>query len=220
MERVSRRPSRSDTNSKRDSAEYRAFRKCFSALADGITDPGRLAVQLYSRELIGPDLRTEAQKQAVGERVKIVNILSAVEDQIVASPATKFSEFLDVLQSEPSLQHLATRLENAYHELQNMSQPTFTQASLPIDAYTSYLKSVYSSKKPPIYRWPQVKCKKYINLAFIEKEDITKQEADQFTRDTIHGKIDDIMKSKRATKLGEIAQLPDGPQPKCILVAM
>ena len=63
-----------------------------------------------------------------------------------------------------------------------------------------------------------MKSKKYINLALIEKEDITKREADQFTRTTIRGNIDDIKKSKRATDIGQIAQLPDGSQPKCILV--
>ena len=63
-----------------------------------------------------------------------------------------------------------------------------------------------------------MKSKIYINLALIEKEDITKPEADQFTKATIHGNIDDIKKSKRATDIGQIAQLPDGSQPKCILV--
>ena len=103
--------------SKRKPAECRAFWKCFADLTDGISDPGRLAVQLYSRELIGPELRAEAQKSAIEKRVKIVKLLSAVEDQIITSPATKFREFLDVLQSEQSLQHLATRLENTHHEL-------------------------------------------------------------------------------------------------------
>ena len=63
-----------------------------------------------------------------------------------------------------------------------------------------------------------MKSKIYINLALIEKEDITKPEAVQFTRATIHGNIDDIKKSKRAMNIGQIAQLPDGSQPKCILV--
>ena len=256
--------------SKRDSVEYRAFRKCFSALVDGITDPGWLAIQLYSKELIGPDKRTEAQKSAIPEREKIVNILSAVEDQIVANPAIKFRKFLVVLQNEPSLQHLATRLENAHHkllglcttmsisssslpqhppsnsspspppakrprtdilqhlatrlenthsELVGVSQPTSTSFSLPVDIYVSYLKFVYTREKLPVYdKWPQVKSKKYINLALIEKEDITKPEAVQFTRATIHGNIDDIKMSKRATDIGQIAKLPDRSQPKCILV--
>ena len=63
-----------------------------------------------------------------------------------------------------------------------------------------------------------MKSKKYINLALIEKEDITKPEALQFMRATIHGSIDDINESKRVIDIGQTAQLPDGSQPKCILV--
>ena len=89
----------------------------------------------------------------------------------------------------------------------------------PLLQYASYLKSVYTQEKLPVYdKRLQVKSKIYINLALIEKEDITKPEADQFTRATIHGNIDDIKKSKRATDIGQIAKLPDGSQPKCILV--
>ena len=170
-----------------DSAERRAFQKCFAALADGVTDPGRLAIQLYSRELIGPDLRTEAQKQAIEERVKIERLLSAVEDQILASPTTKFREFLDVLQNEPSLQHLATRLENTHHKLAacvsaavlTPSRPQLTtctqpspppQTPNPVGTYACYLKSIYTREKLPIYdKWPRVESKKYINLALIGK---------------------------------------------------
>ena len=121
-------PDSERVKSKRESAECRAFRKCFSVVADGITDPGRLAFQLYSMELIGPDIRTEVQKQAIAEREKVGMLLSAVEDQIVAGPATTFREFLEVLQNEPSLQHLATRLENTYHELVGATQHSKVQA--------------------------------------------------------------------------------------------
>ena len=290
-------PDTERVKSKRESAECRAFRKCFSVLADGITDPGRLAIQLYSRDLIGKDPRTEAQKPAIAERIKVEMLLSAVEDQIATSPATKFREFLDVLQNEPSLQHLATRLESAHHELSElctpsvssstcMSSPPLTTCSqlnpplpssnpssqhpppnscvpvpttkqprtdaLPaqhpaleqpsdfqqdhqtpvhyphvqpggqssaVDTYASYLKSVYTRQKLPMYdKWPQVKSKKFINLALITREDITKQEAEQFMRATIHGNIDDIKKSKQAMDIDQIAHLPDGSQPKCILM--
>ena len=140
---------------KRDSAECRAFRECFSDLADGITDPGRLAVQLYSKKLVGPDIRTETQKQAVPERTKIVMLLSAVEDQIMGNPATNFREFLNVLQNEPSLQHLATRLKDTRSELACVPQPTSTSPS--VDTYASYLKSVYKRKRLPVYdKWPLV----------------------------------------------------------------
>ena len=88
-----------------------------------------------------------------------------------------------------------------------------------VDTYASYLKSVYTREKLPIYdKWPQVKSKKYINLALIEKEELAMQEAGQFIRATIHGNIDDIKKSKQAIQIDQIAQLPDGSQPNCILV--
>ena len=283
---------------KPESAEYRAFQKCFAdfAGASGILNPAWLADQLFSKELIGPELRREAQKQAIEERSKIERLLSAVEGQIMTSPTTKFREFLGILQNEPSLQNLATRLENTYRELCTPSaslststplnqhlttciqpnspslenthrelsgQYTGTQPSPPlpipcqqpqhpplgsdanflpqrknfqqdhlgyphsssqfppsaVDTYASYLKSVYTREKLPVYdKWPQVKSKKYINLALIEKEDLAKQEVDQFTRATIHGNIDDIKKSKRAIQIDQIAQLPDGSRPKCILV--
>ena len=203
----------------RESAECRAFRKCFADLADGITDPGWLAVKLYSRELIGPDLRTEAQKQATEDRVKIVKVLSAVEDQIVVSPTTKFREFLDVLQGEPSLQHLATRLEKTQYELVSVPLSAFCPSRTPIYTYASYLKSIYTREKLPMYdKWPHVESKKYINLALIGKHQVTKYERDYFIRATVHGKIDDIKKSKRAMDIGQIAKLPDLSEPKCILL--
>ena len=90
--------------SKGESAEYRAIRECFAdltgAATSGILNPGRLAVQLYSKKLIENELLTEVQKQAVEERVKAVKLLLAVEAQIATSPATKFREFLDVLHTE------------------------------------------------------------------------------------------------------------------------
>ena len=190
---------------KRESAECRAFQRCFADLAGGILNPSWLAIQLYSRKLIGPDLRTEAQKEAIEERVKIEKLLLAVENQIVASPATVFSEFLGILQKEPSLEDLATKLKNAHRELVSKPSLTSTLSSPPVDTYTFYLKSVYAREQLPIYdKCPQVKSKNYINLALVEKQDITKREADEFVRTTIHGNIDDINKSKRAICIGRI----------------
>ena len=86
----------------------------------------------------------------------------------------------------------------------------------PVLQYASYL---YTQTKLPVYdKWPKVKPKKYINLALIEKDNITKQEAHQFTGDTYYGNIDDIKKSKRGIDIDQLAQMSDGSQPKCILV--
>ena len=216
-------PKSERVKSNRESVEARAFRKGFSLLADGISDPGWLAIQLYSEGFIGPDLRAEAQKTTIKERVKIEELLSAVENHIISNPATNFKVFVDVLRNERSLQHLATKLESTCHEMSGLyapKPPLMPATSGPhIDTYASYLKSVYTREKLPMYdKWPQVVSKKFVNLALIENEEITKCERDAFTKATIHGNIDDIKQSKRAMDISQVTQLPDGSHPKCILV--
>ena len=64
----------------------------------------------------------------------------------------------------------------------------------------------------------KVKPKKYIHLTLIEKGNITKQEADQFMKATIRGNIDYFKGPEQVINIGQIAQLSDGSQPKCVLV--
>ena len=99
--------------SKLDSPEYQAFQKHFAVLSDGISDPGWLATQLYSRDMISRGMRQEAQLETLPAPIRTRKLLSAVEDQILTSPEPKFRDFLYVLHSEPSLEHLARKLEEA-----------------------------------------------------------------------------------------------------------
>ena len=103
-----------EVKSKLDSAECRAFQKCFAVLNDGISDPGWLAIQLYSRDMISRDMRREIEEFFAPVQAR--KLLSAVEDQIISSPASKFRNFLDILYSEPSLEHLTRKLEEVYGE--------------------------------------------------------------------------------------------------------
>ena len=82
-------------------------------MAEGISDLEWLAAELYSKELIARDLH----KKVIKQQATVGKVLSAVEDQIVASPATKFKAFLDILQKEPSLRGLAATLESSHREL-------------------------------------------------------------------------------------------------------
>ena len=106
-----------EVKSKLDSAECQAFQKCFAVLGEGISDPGWLASLLYSRDMISRDARQEAQLETLSALTRTRKLLSAVEDQILTNPTSKFRDFLDVLNSEPSLEHLARKLEEAYSEL-------------------------------------------------------------------------------------------------------
>ena len=94
-------------------SECRAFQECFAVLAEGISDLESLAAELYSKGLIARDL----YKKVIKQQATIGKLLSAVEDQIVASPATNFKAFLDILQKEPSLHGLAAILESSHCEL-------------------------------------------------------------------------------------------------------
>ena len=114
---VQHNPPSAEVQSKLDSAECRAFLKCFAVLNDGISDPDWLAIQLYSRDMISRDMRRKIE--ALSAPVQTRKLLSAAydfEDQIQCSPESKFRDFLDILHSEPSLEHLARKLEEAYGE--------------------------------------------------------------------------------------------------------
>ena len=103
--------------SKLDSPEYQAFRRHLAVLSDGISDPGWLATHLYSRDMISRDMRREAELETTPAPMRTRKLLSAVEDQIVTSPEPKFGDFLYILHSEPSLDHLARKLEEACSNL-------------------------------------------------------------------------------------------------------
>lgn len=76
-------------------------------------------------------------------------------------------------------------------------------------------------KTPQSFKWPfDVPTNEYINLALIGKNQLTRMEAIQFIKDTIHGNIDDIMdKTKSPLDLHQVAQPnEDGSLPQCVLV--
>ena len=196
--------------------ESLTFRKYSAQLVTIIQDPEVLAWELYAEDVISQAVRDSAAYTMHEKGARTSSLLVAVESRIAVDPGV-FGLFLSVLAKRPSMSDLCKKMKDAcgkdtnpYNSVRQLSA---------VDIYASYLKSVYTREKLPIYdKWPKTKSKKYINLAFIEKDDITRKEADVFTRATIHGNIDDIKQSKRAMDIGQIAKLPDGSHPKCILV--
>ena len=90
----------------------------------------------------------------------------------------------------------------------------------PADQYASYLRAVYTSKKLPTYsKWPPSSSTKFIHLAVVRKEYVSKKEADEFTKATIHGtEIDDIYRRKEAVDFSRVGKKEDGSLAKLILV--
>ena len=71
---------------------------------------------------------------------------------------------------------------------------------------------------PSHCKWPPTATKKYIHLAVVKKEEVSRQQADEFTKSTIHGNIDDICKKKQTVDFTQIGRKEDGSLAKLILV--
>ena len=62
-------------------------------------------------------------------------------------------------------------------------------------------------------------CNQFINLALVKKEQVSRSEADDFTKATLHGHIDEILKKKEPIKLEEVLNPVKGqPEMKCIFI--
>ena len=94
--------------------------------------------------------------------------------------------------------------------------PSFSSA---IARYQHYLKSLYKTKPTPVddklFIGP---CAQYINLAIIKKERLSREEADQFTRATLHGGVDQILCQKEQVHFKDIFVFKSKLPLKCILV--
>ena len=72
--------------------------------------------------------------------------------------------------------------------------------------YSDYLKTKYiASPFIPDNKWPPTPSTKYINLACIDRREIKRHEADEFTKSTIHGDIDDIYHRKTKISIEHVA---------------
>ena len=101
-----------------------------------------------------------------------------------------------------------------------LSSPQQLPSLSAVETYAHYLKfDVYLRQKFPTYgKWPPNPAKKFINLALIKKQKLSKEEMNRFTRQTIRGDIDDIVKEKQPISMETIGQLKGKLLPKCILV--
>jgi len=102
-----------------------------------------------------------------------------------------------------------------YAPISNQPPPVFSA----IARYQHYLKSFYKAKPTPVDDKLSIgPCAHYINLAIIKKEQLSQEEADEFTTATLHGRVDQILCQKEPVHLEDIF-VSDSKSPlKCILV--
>ena len=98
--------------------------------------------------------------------------------------------------------------------------PKKAKSSSPLDV--SRLKARYSKLLPTGKTdWPKHKATRYVRLALIEKEDVTINDKnfDEFTRLTLQGNVDKILKKKKPlSDLKDIFHYENEPCPRLILI--
>ena len=89
----------------------------------------------------------------------------------------------------------------------------------PILTYAQDLKFLYRQSLPDEEKLPTSCSKYYIDLAVISSETVTRQEADEFTRKTLHGLSEEVMLKKTPIALQDVLKPGHDSKPvRCVLV--
>ena len=122
------------------------------------------------------------------------------------------------------------------HRLQSNSELPLIQSSIashsvrsahqgsPMDTFVHYIKVIYKQceieKNLNVVKWPPTPSKIFINIACIDWESVSKEEADEYTRAMVEdGNVDVIMKKKTNIDFDDIVKdLPATALEKVVLV--
>ena len=89
----------------------------------------------------------------------------------------------------------------------------------PLLQYTTHLKQLYTSRSPlqPLSDSTH-KHLLHFRLARIEKQTLSQEDMDRFTRESLRGDMDDVVYKKMAMESSELGVMADGSQPKVVLI--
>ena len=107
------------------------------------------------------------------------------------------------------------------HQLQSPPSPPYCpplQPRSPEWYFNQYLVKFYSSPKDPVATWPPSPSKKFINLAAINREEITTEELHEFMLATLNKGVDTILQTKAPVSLEQLLDTEPGEKQKCVLV--
>ena len=85
--------------------------------------------------------------------------------------------------------------------------------------YKQFLKTCYRQPLPDDDKLLTTASKHYIELAVISKKEITRKQADEFTKKSLHGLTEEILHEKAPIALDHILKpREDGTPVRCVLV--
>ena len=90
----------------------------------------------------------------------------------------------------------------------------------PVQKYAERLKELYSKRKMPDYlKGRQLRTAKFVSLALVSREGVSKKEMNEFTRGTVQdGDIDAIFMKKSRLEMKNIGKLRTGSLTTCMLL--
>ena len=74
----------------------------------------------------------------------------------------------------------------------------------PLEKYVDFLQAYYTEHELTSTKWPHLDARKYVKLAVINSEYANREDLVKFTKQTIHGSIDDILEWKAPIKMKNI----------------
>ena len=91
------------------------------------------------------------------------------------------------------------------------STPLTPSSPSSLTRYADYLRAIYATSPVAIDRdkWPPTPSTTYIRLALVKKEKVSREEADDFTRLTLQGEIDTILKVKQPITMEDVLKDSD-----------
>ena len=87
-----------------------------------------------------------------------------------------------------------------------------------VKQYIQFLKNCYRQPLPDDDKLLTTASKHYIELAVISKKGVTRKQADEFTKKSLHGLTEEILREKRPIALDHILMPKDGRRVRCLLV--
>ena len=95
----------------------------------------------------------------------------------------------------------------------------FLSSAITRKQYKQFLKKCYRQPLPDEDKLHITASKRYIELAVISKKDITKKKADEFTKKSLHGLTEEILREKAPIELDHILKPREDSTPvRCVLV--
>ena len=111
---------------------------------------------------------------------------------------------------------ICTPLPAPSNDLQSSQNSTHQK---PVEILAKFLRALYGRSKLPMYgKWPPSPSKQFINMAVIRKEKVSCALVDKFTKATLRGTRDDILRTKKKIDFKHLAKMKDDEPVQLILV--